>query len=173
MLCVMLPVVLYRCRRLLIIEHQELTATIQRAPRITSDHPEATRNDQQPSTARRHAKIFLLPKPFQEQLSRRRVNPPPSVRCITDPPFPRPVLLAIPTGVHVAFSSAFFSTMLVSAASIFNILVLMVMLIIAYGYIGKTQFANVRYQGIYNNDLNFQRFAISVGVLVQCVTLGL
>ena len=51
-------------------EHQQLTASIQKAPRINSNHPQPTSNIRQ--------KFFPVPKPFKEQLSMRRVNPPPS-----------------------------------------------------------------------------------------------
>ena len=66
--------------------HQESVATIQRAPGNNSTHPESRRNQQQPFTAhhQHRPKNFLVPKPFMEQLSRRRVNPPPQ----TPPPCP-------------------------------------------------------------------------------------
>ena len=83
-LCVNLPIVLYRCRRLLTIfffcwctphncpdpginKHQESTATIQKPPGINSNHPQPTSNIGQ--------NFFPVPKPFKEQLSRRRVTP--------------------------------------------------------------------------------------------------
>ena len=56
MLCVMLPIVLYR-------------PTIRRPPGINSNHPQPTSNIGQ--------KEFPVLKPFKEQLSRRRVTPPP------------------------------------------------------------------------------------------------
>ena len=68
--------------------YQFLPAFIQKAPRINSNHPEATRNQQQPSTAHQQSrpKKIPLPKPFKEQLSRRRVKPPPPPQ--TPPPSP-------------------------------------------------------------------------------------
>ena len=48
--------------------HQESTATIQRPPGINSNHPQPTSNIDE--------KNFPVLKPFKEQLSRRRVNPP-------------------------------------------------------------------------------------------------
>ena len=50
--------------------HPDSAATIGGAPGINSNHPQPTSNI-------RHKK-FPVPKPFREQLSRRRVNPPPS-----------------------------------------------------------------------------------------------
>ena len=65
-LCVMLPIVLYRCRR-------------------------STRNQQQPSTAHQQSrpKNFPVPKPFKAHLSRRRVTPPPpQTHPVSNPPPP-------------------------------------------------------------------------------------
>ena len=80
-------------------DHQKLTATIQRAPGINSNHPEATKNQQQPSTAHQQyrPKTFAVLKPFKEQLSRRRVtplplfNPPPPPGSNPPPPSSAPM----------------------------------------------------------------------------------
>ena len=92
-----------------------------------------------------------------------------------------PLVLFVGKGVRIAricrlvttgpVLKALFSTLLISAPSIINILLLLVMILLLYGYVGKTQFANLKYQAVYNGHVNFRRFAVSLGMLMQCVTL--
>ena len=96
MLCAMLPIVLYRYHGLLIIFFYCWCM-----PHI--NHPQPTSNVGQ--------KFFPVPKPFKEQLSRRRVNPPPqpplpvqtppplhSNACLPPPPPLMPVMPHV--GLH-------------------------------------------------------------------------